>query len=173
MLIFLLNPKYYQNEIWRILVCCMTNISKLFLAQCWRLETSSRPFYDFIKMTIQQDLAIFNGWHIPLLIVLYSPFQKNETLESWHIWLLSNWGRFLNLESSSSLPNCSKDYWKLLPLLISINWPSLVTSWVVVQKIYSKMHPVSCTNSHHDVTHLVNHGMVKNKKKLEYLETGT
>ena len=78
------------------LVCSMTNISKMFLAECWRLETSSWLFYDFIKMTIQQDMAIFNGWHIPFLIVLYSPFQKNETLESWHIWLLSNWGRLLN-----------------------------------------------------------------------------
>ena len=80
----------------QILVCCMTNISNMFLAECWRLETSSRLFYDFIKMTIQQDLAIFNGWHIPFLIALYSPLQKNETLESWHIWLLSNWGRLLN-----------------------------------------------------------------------------
>ena len=80
----------------QILVCCMTNISNMFLAECWRWETSSRPFYDFIEMTIQQDLGIFNGWHIPLLIVLYSPFRKNETLESWHIWLLSNCGRLLN-----------------------------------------------------------------------------
>ena len=61
-----------------------------------------------------------------------------------------------DLESSPSLPNFSKDYWKLLYLLISINWPSLMTSWVVVQKIYSKMH------FHRDVTDLVNHGMVKN-----------
>ena len=42
----------------QILVCCMTNISNMFLAKCWRLETSSRLFYDFIKMIIQQDLAI-------------------------------------------------------------------------------------------------------------------
>ena len=35
---------------------------------------------------------------------------------------------------------------------------------VVVQKISSKMHPVSCTNTHHDVTDLVNHGMVKHSK---------
>ena len=82
----------------QILVCCMKNISNMFLAECWRLETSSRLFYDFIKMTIQQDLAIFNGWHIPFLIVFYSPFQQNETLESRHIWLLSNWGRLLNLK---------------------------------------------------------------------------
>ena len=105
-------------------------------------------------------MAILNGWHIPFLIVLYSSFQKNETPESWHTWLLSNWDK---LESSPSLPNCSKD-WKLLYLLVSINWPSLVTSWFVVQKIYSKMHLVSCTNTHCDVTDLVNHGMVKNTK---------
>ena len=34
----------------------------------------------------------------------------------------------------------------------------------MVQKIYSKMHLVSCTNTHRDVTYLVNHGMVKNTK---------
>ena len=49
----------------QIPVCRMTNISNMFLAECWRVETSFRPFYDFIKMTIQQDLAIFNGLHIP------------------------------------------------------------------------------------------------------------
>ena len=65
-----------------ILVCCITNIFNMFLAECWKLETSSRSFYDFIKMTIQKELAIFNGWHIPLLIVLYSPFQISEKLES-------------------------------------------------------------------------------------------
>ena len=31
----------------------------------------------------------------------------------------------------------------------------------MVQKIYSKMHSVPSTNTHHD---LVNHGMVKNTK---------
>ena len=34
----------------------------------------------------------------------------------------------------------------------------------MIQKIYSKMHLVSCTNTHRDVTDLVNHGMVKNTK---------
>ena len=69
-----------------------------------------------------------------------------------------------DLEPSPSLPNCSKDYLKLLPLLMSINWPSLVTSWVVVQKKSSKMYLVSFTNSHCDVTDTVIHGMVKNTK---------
>ena len=35
-----------------LLVCCMTDISNMFMAQSWRLETSSRPFDDFIKMKI-------------------------------------------------------------------------------------------------------------------------
>ena len=33
------------------------------------------------------------------------------------------------------------------------------------------MHPVSCTNTHHDVTDLVNHGIVKNTKNLNILRT--
>ena len=80
----------------QILVCFMTNISNMFLAECWRLETNFRFFYDFIKITIQQDLGSILMVDIYHLIVLYSPFQKNNTLESWHIWLLSNWGRLLN-----------------------------------------------------------------------------
>ena len=42
----------------QILVCSMTNISNMFLTECWRLETSSSLFYDFIKKTMQQDLDI-------------------------------------------------------------------------------------------------------------------
>ena len=34
------------------------------------------------------------------------------------------------------------------------------------------MHPVSCTNTRHDVRDLVNQGMVK-IQKLDYLENGT
>ena len=41
-----------------------------------------------------------------------------------------------------------------------INWPK----WVVVQKLYSKMHRVSCNNTHHDVTDLVNYKVVKTTK---------
>ena len=68
----------------QVQVCCVTNISNMFLAQCWRLETWSRPFYDFIKMIVLRDLAIFNILHLPFLNVPYLPSQKkkNETLES-------------------------------------------------------------------------------------------
>ena len=84
--------------------------------------------------------------------------------KKWNIGILAYLVIEKGLKSSPSLPNCSKDYWKLLSLLISINWPSLVASWFVVQKIYSKMHLVSWTNTHRDGTDLVNHGMVKNTK---------
>ena len=59
----------------------MTDISNMFLAECWRLETSFRLFYDFIKMTILRDQAIFNSGHLSFLTVPYSTFQKSETLE--------------------------------------------------------------------------------------------
>ena len=35
----------------QIIVSFITSISSMFLAERWRLETSSRLFYDFIKMT--------------------------------------------------------------------------------------------------------------------------
>ena len=55
----------------QMLVCCMTNISNMSLTQCWILETRSRPFYDFIKMIIQQDLDIF-------LIIVFISFLKEH-----------------------------------------------------------------------------------------------
>ena len=50
--LFLLNPNYYQNKIDQILVYLIANISHLFFAERWRLEISSRLFYDFNKMTV-------------------------------------------------------------------------------------------------------------------------
>ena len=98
----------------QILVCCMTNISNIFLPQCWRLETSSRLFYDFIKMTIQQDLAILSNWHLLFLNVPHSPFQKNETMESWYNLLLSNWSRLLIWKGPGTLPQSSKLFKRFL-----------------------------------------------------------
>ena len=87
----------------QILVCCKINISNMFLALEWRLETSSRLFYDFIKMTILRDLAIFNSYPLQLLNVHYLPFRiKQNTGESWHNWLLSNWSRFLNWKGTEN-----------------------------------------------------------------------
>ena len=151
-----------------ILECCMTNISNKFSVQCWRMEASSGPFYDFIKMSIKWYMVIFNSWRLSFLNVPYSTFKK------MNYWNLNTNGYGVievgscieqDLELSLISPsNFSNDSWKLLPLFTSISWPSLVTSWVLVQKIYSEMHTVSCTNTDHDVTDLVNHWMVKNMK---------
>ena len=54
--LFFLNPKYYQNEIWVNTSVLYDKYFKHVLAEYWRLEAS--------------------------LNIPYSPFQKNETLES-------------------------------------------------------------------------------------------
>ena len=50
-----MNMKFGQ-----ILLCCMTNISNMFLANAgdWKLVPGP---YDFVKVTIQRDLAIFTS----------------------------------------------------------------------------------------------------------------
>ena len=50
-----MNMKFGQ-----ILLCCMINISNMFLANAgdWKLVPGP---YDFVKVTIQQDLAIFTS----------------------------------------------------------------------------------------------------------------
>ena len=126
---WILSPT--KMKLGQILVCRLTNIPNMFLALCWRLETSSRAFYYFIKITIGQDLAIFNSWHLPFLTVPYSPFQKKK-MEHWNLDITGYWVIWAgcsiekNLEPSPNPPNCSEDSWNLLHLLISINWTSLV-----------------------------------------------
>ena len=110
-------------------LCCMTNISNMFLTQCWKLETRSRTFY-FIKMAILWDLVIFNSWHVPFSNLPHSSLQKMRrcNLDIIGYWLIgAGCSIEENLELSPGSPNCSKDSWKLLPLFISINWPNLVT----------------------------------------------
>ena len=41
------------------------------------LETSSRPFYDYIKNNSIANRAIFN-WHLPFLIFPHSLLQSSE-----------------------------------------------------------------------------------------------
>ena len=73
----------------QILVCCMINISNMFLAQSWRPDNSSRPFY-FNKMTTQQDMTTFNSWQLPFLNVQYSPFQKPQSSKLFKRFLKIN-----------------------------------------------------------------------------------
>ena len=80
----------------QILVYLITNIFNIFLPQCWSLQTSSRPFYDFTEMTLERNLSIFSSSYLPFLILPYLHFHKNETNETLHNWLLSNWNKLLN-----------------------------------------------------------------------------
>ena len=64
------------------------------------------------------------------------------------------------MEDSPSPQNFSKDPENYCLWLYHL--AKCVDLWFVGQKIYSNMHPVSCANTHHDVTDLVNHGIVKN-----------
>ena len=45
-------------------------------------------------------------------------------------------------------------------------------SLYLFSEYYSKMHPISCTNTHHDVTDLLNHGIVKTTKTWIFLRKG-
>ena len=112
-------------------------------------------------------MSIFDSWYLPFLILPYSPFQKNETLKTWHNWLLSNWSRLLNwkgpgtkLQSSKSLKGFQKN--------IAVAYTQKLTTfgWLMScdSKDIFKNVPASCDNTHHDVTDLVNHEMIKNTK---------
>ena len=84
--------------------------------------------------------------------------MENWKLETIGYWVIRAGSyREQGVELSPSPPTCQKDSKKILPMLISVSWSSLMAYWVVVQKIYSKMLPVSCINSHHDITDLYNH----------------
>ena len=59
----------------------------------------------------------FNSWHLPFLIVPSSHIQKNETLKSWHNWLLSNLSRWLNWKESGTYPQSSKLFKRFLKII--------------------------------------------------------
>ena len=90
-----------------MLLYVITNISNIFLTQCWGLETSCRPFNDFNKMTMKRDLSVFRSWYLTFLILLFT-LSKNVSLETWHNWLLSNWSRLLNWREPGTYPQSSE-----------------------------------------------------------------
>ena len=79
----------------QILVYLITNLSIMFLVQCWRLETSSRPFHDFNEMAIICQflvvdiniILLFTIVNLPFLILSYLPFQKKKKKRKKH-WKL-------------------------------------------------------------------------------------
>ena len=60
-------------------------------ARDWKLLLG--PFMILLELKYSE---IWSFFHCQFLIFLYSTFQKIETLESLHNWLLRNWGKLLN-----------------------------------------------------------------------------
>ena len=129
--------------------------------------TSSRPFYDFLKMKIQRDQTIFDSWHLPFLIAPNTTFQK---MKHWNLDIIGYWktgaGYLIEkeLELSPSHSNYLKVYSKLLPLFISI----IGQVWWL-NELWLKKYIQKRTLSHILILIMTsqiwgNHGMVKNTK---------
>ena len=97
---------------------------------------------------------------------LTHPFKKKY----WKLrrnWLLSNWSRLVNWKRPGTYPQSSKSL-KRFQKNIDLAYIYQLTnfSWwkSCGLKDISNMHPVSFTNTHHDIRDLVNHRMFKNTK---------
>ena len=80
----------------QILVCCMANISKMFLTQCWRLRTSSRPFDTplvFQKISFKGRMKpwFFVTFNITISCIFLENFIEIPQVvqKSWKIFLSS------------------------------------------------------------------------------------
>ena len=104
-------------------------------------------------------------------------FTFSKKLKHWNLVIIGYWlGQVAKLKRtwkpSPSPPHFSKDYWELLPLLISINWTSLVTLSCDSKDILKNL-----TLSHVLILIVTSQiwsimGWLK-IQKLEYLENGT
>ena len=65
---------------------------------------------------------------------------------------------------TNSTSNHTKHFLTVLYMAITVRWPSFMTIWYLIQKIYSKMLSTSCVNSHHDVRALEVNGIDQNIK---------
>ena len=88
-------------------------------------------------------------------------------METWLNWLLSNWSRLLNLKGPGTLLQSSKlfeNFQKNIPLayiyeLTMFGWLMSCDSKDIIQKC-----TVSFITIYHDITDLLNHGIVENTK---------
>ena len=111
----------------------------MFLAQFWRLENSSRLFYDFSEILILQDPSVFSNWYLAFLILHYSPFQKNGILETIHNWFLVT-GAGCKIEKDMEIRKISEKYCSCLYLSIDQVW--------LVNDLWFKRYVEKCTLPH-------------------------
>ena len=109
-------------------------------------------------------LLIVDIYHIKMSLIC---LIKNH-LGTWHYWLLSSLSRLLNSTGPGTYPQSSRLFKRLLNMIVLVYIYQLTKFGDLMscgsKDIYSKMYPVSRTNTHHGVIDLVNHGMFKNTK---------
>ena len=70
---------------------CMTDISNIYLAQCWKLKTSSRPKISLKRQyNVIWPFLIIDIYHFLMSLSHLFKKKKNETLECWHNWLVTD-----------------------------------------------------------------------------------
>ena len=78
------------------LVCCMTNVSNIFLAKCWRLEISSRLFYNFIRINYNEELFFIHlfkkmkQWNLFFFVIFISFFTNCVAISKLNIYLIKS-----------------------------------------------------------------------------------
>ena len=78
------------------LVCCMTNVSNIFLAKCWRLEISSRLFYNFIRINYNEELFFIHlfkkmkQWNLFFFVIFISFFTNCVAISKLNICLIKS-----------------------------------------------------------------------------------
>ena len=76
---------------------------------------------------------------------------------------MSNWSRLVNWKGPETWPQSSELFKRFLKI-IDLVYMCQLAKFGDLMSCGSKMHPDSCTNTHHDVTDLINHEIVKNTK---------
>ena len=80
-----------KMKLGQILLCCMRNISNMFLAQCWRPETSFRPCIMLLKWQCREiwSFLIVYIYHFKCPLFTFSKKMKRWNLNLiiyWVIW---------------------------------------------------------------------------------------
>ena len=118
-------------------------------------------------------MLTFTNFNCPLLLIHLFKKMKHWNLNIAN-WLLSNWDRLLKRKGPETLPQSSKFFKRLHRIIVIVySYLSVGQVWWLHHELWIKRyiqkctlsHITSCTNTHPDVTDLVNHdGMVKNTK---------
>ena len=92
---------------------------------------------------------IFSWWCLLILMVSMHTFKRAKNRKFILIGFSSIAVGWYNKTDLAS--NIAKWLTKILPMTISISWPSYMLKWFAIHNKYSNMYYASRPNSHHDV----------------------